>query len=100
VALLEPVLPLVDLVLVMSVNPGFGAQKFIEESTVKLNELVRFRAVHALDYLIEVDGGVSADNASMLVSSGCDVLVAGSAIFKAEDPASAVAEIKMRVANR
>jgi ribulose-phosphate 3-epimerase len=97
VSMLEPVLPFIDLVLVMTVNPGLGAQKLISESLSKVKELVRFRAVHSLDYLIEVDGGVSGDNAHLLVSSGCDVLVAGSAVFGHDDPAAAAARIKMNV---
>lgn len=94
VSLLEPILPFVDLVLVMTVNPGFGAQKFIPEAANKLKELVRYRAVHALDYLIELDGGVNAENAAMLVSSGADVLVAGNAVFGAKNPAEAARTIK------
>jgi ribulose-phosphate 3-epimerase len=85
---------MVDLALILTVNPGFGAQKFLPEAAAKLKELVRFRAVHSLGFLIEVDGGIRADNAEFLVSSGCDVLVAGSAIFKGGDPASAAAKIR------
>lgn len=96
-AALEPVLHLVDLVLVMSVNPGFGAQKFIPEVLSKVKQLVRHRAVHSLDYLIEIDGGVDAGNAKSLVDSGCDVLVAGSAIFGAPDPAEMARAIKNTV---
>jgi ribulose-phosphate 3-epimerase len=92
----EPILHMVDLVLVMTVNPGFGSQKFLPEAAAKLKELVRFRAVHSLGYLIEVDGGVRADNACLLVTTGCDVLVAGSAIFKEPDPALAAAKIRER----
>jgi ribulose-phosphate 3-epimerase len=99
VVMVEPLLRFIDLVLVMSVNPGFGAQKFIPEITFKLKELVRFRAANSLDYLIEVDGGVRVDNAAFLVSSGCDVLVAGSAIFKDDDPLSAAARLKKSVSN-
>ncbi|MDR3320807.1 MAG: ribulose-phosphate 3-epimerase [Synergistaceae bacterium] len=99
VSLVEPLLPFVDLVLVMAVNPGFGSQKLIPEILAKLKELVRFRAVHSLDYLIELDGGVRAENAPLIVSSGCDVLVAGSAIFGASGaPASAVDGIRRKVA--
>jgi ribulose-phosphate 3-epimerase len=98
VSLIEPILPFVDLVLVMTVNPGFGSQKLIPEVLTKLKELVRFRAVHSLDYLIEVDGGVRAENAPLVISSGCDVLVAGSAIFGAGDPASAADAIREKVA--
>jgi ribulose-phosphate 3-epimerase len=100
VSAIETVLHMVDLVLVMTVNPGFGAQKFLPEAAAKLKELVRFRVVHSLGYLIEVDGGVNADNAPFLVSSGCDVLVAGSAIFKQDDPASAASKIRDSVAGR
>ena len=94
VSAIETVLHMADLVLVMTVNPGFGAQTFLPEAAAKLKELVRFRVVHSLDYLIEVDGGVNARNASLLVSTGCDVLVAGSAIFKQADPASAASAIR------
>lgn len=94
---IEPVLHMVDLVLVMSVNPGFGAQKFIPETVSKVTQLVRHRAVDSLDYLIEIDGGVDANNAAMLVKSGCDVLVAGSAVFGAPDPAEMARTIKKSV---
>jgi ribulose-phosphate 3-epimerase len=100
VSAIETVLHMADLVLVMTVNPGFGAQKFLPEAAAKLKELVRFRVVHSLDYLIEVDGGVNADNASLLVSTGCDVLVAGSAIFKQDDPASAASKIRDSASHR
>jgi ribulose-phosphate 3-epimerase len=92
--MIEPVLHLVDLVLVMSVNPGFGGQRFIPETLPKVRDLVRLRAVRELDYVIEMDGGIGADNAGMLVSSGCDVLVAGSAVFGCDDPAEAAARIR------
>lgn len=94
---LEPLLPFVDLALVMSVNPGFGGQVFIPQVLGKVKDLVRFRAVHSLDYLIEIDGGVSSKNASMLVDCGCDVLVAGNAVFGADDPAEAARRIKRSV---
>ncbi|MDR1514969.1 MAG: ribulose-phosphate 3-epimerase [Synergistaceae bacterium] len=100
VSAIETVLHMVDLVLVMTVNPGFGAQKFLPEAAAKLKELVRFRVVHSLGYLIEVDGGVNADNAAFLVSTGCDVLVAGSAIFKQADPARAALEIRNSAAGK
>ncbi|MDR1944401.1 MAG: ribulose-phosphate 3-epimerase, partial [Synergistaceae bacterium] len=100
VSMIEPVLPFVDLALVMTVNPGFGAQKLIPETLSKLKELVRFRAVHSLEYLIEVDGGVCAENASFLVLSGCDVLVAGSAVFGGKSPAAAAGELIENAAKR
>lgn len=79
-------LPKVDLVLVMSVEPGFGGQKFIPGSTDKVRELKALREELGVDYLIELDGGVCRDNAAMLFEAGCDVLVAGSAVFGAADP--------------
>lgn len=97
VCMLEPILPFVDLVLVMTVNPGFGGQKFIPEVMPKVKDLVRFRAVHSLDYLIELDGGVNAENARSVVSMGCDVLVAGNAVFGNSDPAEAARAIKRSV---
>lgn len=79
-------LPQIDLVLVMGVEPGFGGQKFIPGSTDKVRELKRLREEMGADYLIELDGGVCRDNAEMLFEAGCDVLVAGSAVFGAADP--------------
>ncbi|MDR1481604.1 MAG: ribulose-phosphate 3-epimerase [Synergistaceae bacterium] len=94
VCLIEPVLSSISLVLVMAVNPGFGGQKFMPEVLLKVRDLVRFRAVHDLEFLIEVDGGVGMDNAADLVSSGCDVLVAGSAIFGDHNSAEAARRIR------
>ena len=85
VSAIECVLGEVDMVLVMSVNPGFGGQKFIPYTALKICELDEIRKNEDLDFLIEVDGGVTLDNAEMLVESGADVLVAGSAVFGAED---------------
>lgn len=82
---IEPVLGDVDLVLIMSVNPGYGGQKFIESSFDKIRQLVQLRASKKVDFLIEVDGGVGLKNIQKLVSSGVDVLVAGSSIFKADN---------------
>jgi ribulose-phosphate 3-epimerase len=94
VSVLEPVLHMVDLTLVMTVNPGFGGQKFLSETLSKIKSLVRSRAVNAFDFLIEADGGVNPETAKKLVSSGCDVLVAGSAVFGRSDPARAAREIR------
>lgn len=96
----EPILHAADLVLVMSVNPGFGGQRFIPETLATVKELYRYRAAHSLDYLIEIDGGVNAEIAPMLVSKGCDVLVAGNAVFGAENPRDAAMAIKSSVAGR
>jgi ribulose-phosphate 3-epimerase len=84
VDLLYPILPDVDLVLVMSVNPGFGGQSFIESAYQKVYKLNAIRKQLNLNYLIEVDGGVQSKNATELIRKGADVLVAGSSVFKKE----------------
>ncbi|WP_077390941.1 ribulose-phosphate 3-epimerase [Mobilibacterium timonense] len=91
---LEYVLPYADLVLVMSVNPGFGGQKFIENSFEKIRRLDQLRKSGGFGYEIEVDGGVNGNNARKLEEAGADILVAGSAVFKAEDRAMAIREIQ------
>ena len=96
--LIDEVLDLVDVVLVMSVNPGFGGQQFLPFTLNKVRALARRRADRNLDFLIEIDGGVSEDNAAQIVRAGCDILVAGSSIFGTEDPASAVKGLKDRMA--
>lgn len=85
---IDEVLPLVDLVLVMSVNPGFGGQKFIEGSVDKVSRLRRRLDELRLSTELEVDGGVTADNASRVVGAGANVLVAGSAVFNANESVS------------
>jgi ribulose-phosphate 3-epimerase len=88
------VLPLVDLVLVMSVNPGFGGQSLIDYSLAKV-EAVRTEVKHRkLQTLIEVDGGVTAENAPRIVKAGADILVAGTAVFGAGDYAAAIAGLR------
>jgi len=94
VSLVEPILHMVGLVLVMTVNPGFGGQKFLPETLTKIKSLVRSRAVGSYDFLIEADGGVNPETAKILVSSGCDVLIAGSSIFDEDNPAEAARRIK------
>ncbi|MDR0764537.1 MAG: ribulose-phosphate 3-epimerase [Synergistaceae bacterium] len=94
VRVLEPVLHMVGLVLVMTVNPGFGGQKFLPETLSKVKHLVRERAVQSFDFLIECDGGVNSGTAGVLVKAGCDVLVAGSAVYESGDPARAAREIR------
>lgn len=88
------VLGMVDLVLLMSVNPGFGGQDFIPEVLEKCEELVRLRAAGQHSFLIEVDGGVNDKNAAQLISAGADVLVAGSFVFKAKDYSKAIASLR------
>lgn len=86
VAALRDVLPLVDLVLVMSVEPGFGGQAFMPEALDRVRELRTMAAGLRSELLIEVDGGISARNAGALFDAGADALVAGSSVFGAEDP--------------
>ena len=74
------------MVLVMSVEPGFGGQKFIPESLDRIRELRRMAEALNPELLIEVDGGISSENAHLLYEAGANVLVAGSSVFKAEDP--------------
>jgi ribulose-phosphate 3-epimerase len=88
----EEVLDLVDLVLIMSVNPGFGGQKFIPSTLDKVERLAKIRGKR--EFLIEIDGGVSAANAKSVRDAGVDVIVAGSAVFGAKDRAWAIQEIK------
>ena len=85
IGVLEDILDDVDLVLVMSVNPGFGGQKFIPRALDKIKALDQWRKERGLDFLIEVDGGVTLDNAVEIAEAGADMLVAGSAVFGAED---------------
>jgi ribulose-phosphate 3-epimerase len=84
----------------MSVNPGFGGQKFLPLALEKVRRLREIRAERALHYKIEVDGGVTLDNAGDLVEAGADVLVAGSSIFGTPDPARAVESLRETVAQR
>ena len=85
VSMIKPILGDVDLVLVMSVNPGFSGQKFIPSTVLKVCELDEIRKSEGLSYQIEIDGGVSLDNCQMLKEAGVDIMVAGSACFGAED---------------
>ena len=88
---LTDILPYLDFVLLMSVNPGFGGQSFIPRVFDKVKRLDALRTERGVPFLIEVDGGVSMKNAADLVRAGADCLVAGNAVFKAEDPRQAVA---------
>lgn len=94
VALLKDVLGDIDLVCLMSVNPGFGGQKFIKRTLEKVHELNTLRQQEQADFLIEIDGGVTSDNALALKNAGADVLVAGSFVFKSQDPQATVADLK------
>jgi ribulose-phosphate 3-epimerase len=95
VSTLTEVLDIVDFVLVMSVNPGFGGQRFIETSLRKVAQLDRMRKERGLHYAIEIDGGVTAANVAEIVKAGCDWLVAGSSIFHSVNPGNAVREMQL-----
>ena len=90
VSALDEVLEFVDYVLVMSVNPGFGAQKFLGNSLRKIRALDARRRELGVQFAIEIDGGVSLDNLSDIVRAGCDWIVAGSSVFESADPAATV----------
>lgn len=94
VSVLESLIDDLDLVLVMSVNPGFGGQTFIERSLKKLRQVRDMAARHGVNPLIEVDGGITADNAAYVTKCGANVLVAGSSVFKSPDPEQAIYEIR------
>jgi len=94
VATLDEVLDVVDYVLVMSVNPGFGGQKFIPNALRKVANLALRRRELGLDFKIEIDGGVELHNAAEVVRAGCDWLVAGSSIFHSADPAASFVEMQ------
>ncbi len=97
VDLLYPILPDVDMVLVMSVNPGFGGQSFIESSLQKIYKLNAIREQMNLHYLIEVDGGVNAENCTKLIRKGADILVAGSSVFKKKDVSKAIKDLTAKM---
>ena len=90
---LDEVLDLVDLVLVMSVNPGFGGQKFIANSVGKVRRLARRRKELGLHFVIEIDGGVTRENVATLADAGADWLVAGSSVFHSVNPAATFREM-------
>lgn len=94
VSSIEAVLADVDLVLVMTVNPGFGGQQFIDTTLEKVKQLVALRAENNYHYLIEVDGGVNAETAKKCAKAGVDVAVAGSYVYNATDMAAAINSVK------
>lgn len=94
VNLLEDIIEDIDLVCLMSVNPGFGGQKFIENTYDKIKKLRAMALAKGTDLLIEVDGGVSTHNALALLKAGADVLVAGNAVFGDENPQGIITELK------
>lgn len=93
VSVLEDVINDLDLVLIMSVNPGFGGQKFIENTYNKVSKLKKMITDAEANVIIEIDGGVGVQNASKLVEAGADAIVAGSAVFNAENPTNYIEEL-------
>jgi len=94
VNLLEDILEGLDLILIMSVNPGYGGQKFIYQSIPKLQKLKNMLIERNLDPLIEVDGGVGLENAERILQAGANMLVSGNTIFSAENPAQVISKLK------
>ncbi|MBS7333550.1 MAG: ribulose-phosphate 3-epimerase [Weeksellaceae bacterium] len=94
VSVLEDVINDLDLVLIMSVNPGFGGQKFIENTYNKVSKLKQMITEAGADVIIEIDGGVGVQNAAQLIEAGADALVAGSAVFNAENPTEYISALK------
>ena len=84
----------VDMILIMSVNPGFGGQKFIESSLNKISQLKMLKEERGLNFLIEVDGGITKTNIKQISNAGCDAFVAGSSIFKSDNITGAAVELK------
>jgi len=97
VNVLEEILPYIDFVLLMSVNPGFGGQKFIKTSVEKAKKLSGMIKKMELDVMIEMDGGIGPANIKILSDAGVNVFVAGNAVFGAPDPAAVIAEMKKQI---
>ena len=94
VDVLNEILNEIDLVCIMSVNPGFGGQKFITNTFNKVKKLKELKEKNNNNFLIEIDGGVNIDNAKDLIDSGADVLVAGSSVFKSKNPIETIKKLK------
>ena len=94
VSTLTEIVNIADMILVMSVNPGFGGQKFIDNSFKKIKELVALRKSSSADFLIEVDGGVGIENIKDLANAGCDVFVIGNSIYGKDNITAATVELK------
>jgi ribulose-phosphate 3-epimerase len=93
IGLLENVLDIVDYVLVMSVNPGYGGQKLIPNTLNKIRNLARIRAERRLEFAIEIDGGVGPENIAQVAKAGVDWAVVGTSVFRAPDPAQAIRDM-------
>jgi ribulose-phosphate 3-epimerase len=94
VSSLQDIIADIDMVCIMSVNPGFGAQSFIPHTLTKIKQLRNMIDAAGAKVLIEIDGGVTLDNASAIIAAGADVLVAGNTVFKAPDPKAMIAKLK------
>lgn len=94
ISVLEDIIQDIDLVLLMSVNPGFGGQSFIENTYVKIEKLKALIAEKNANVIIEIDGGVNLETGKKLVEAGADALVAGSFVFKSENPTNTIADLK------
>ncbi len=94
VNVLSDIIKDIDLVCIMSVNPGFGGQSFIENTYKKIEQLANLRELENVEFLIEIDGGVTNKNAKKLIESGADVLVAGSFVFNSKDPLNTIKDLK------
>lgn len=99
VSVLEPLIKEIDVVCLMSVNPGFGGQQFIASTLQKITELRKMIELAGAVTLIEVDGGVTLENAPSIIEAGADVLVAGNTVFKSADPLATIASLK-RISSR
>lgn len=94
VSFIKEIVEFIDLLLIMSVNPGFGGQKFINSTLRKIEEAANIRSALGLDFLIEVDGGITKENIVSVSDAGCDVFVAGNSIFANDDITKATSELK------
>ncbi|WP_179395587.1 ribulose-phosphate 3-epimerase [Lacticaseibacillus absianus] len=91
---LQPLLPIVDQVLVMTVNPGFGGQQFLPDMAAKVAALAALRQTNGYHYAIEVDGGITDQTAPVVLEAGADILVAGSYVYASDDPAARIAALR------
>ena len=97
ICMLEDILEYADLILVMTVNPGFGGQSFIRSCMKKVRKLVEIREKYGCEFEIEIDGGAKLENAEEIVEAGTDIVVAGSAVFGAEDLSQRVREFRQKL---
>lgn len=97
VSTLEDILPEVDMILVMSVNPGFGGQKFITRALDKIKKLDELRKENKYNYIIQIDGGITTENVKTVSDAGCDCFVAGSSVFAKDNITAATIELKNKM---